>query len=87
MASQLPKIVKSVINQRRMLIETKKSNKNPMRCIKYINELNKYISAYQAKWNDDQWRSFVARHMHEIVYLIPSNKAGETTLNNIYENI
>lgn len=52
-----------------------------------MSDLNVYIDAYQKKWSHDAWRNFTCRHMQEISYLIPSNNAGATILNKLYENI
>lgn len=87
MPSPVPKLVKGIILQRKKLLQLGVSGKNEMKCYKYIAEISKYIDAYSNKWNDERWHSFVLGRINEIKYLIPENKAGQTTLNKLYESI
>lgn len=87
MGSQLPTIVRGIIQQRKKLMKLGVSGKNNMRCAVYIKEISNYVDAFGDKWDDNRWRAFVCKHMEKISYLIPENKSGETILSKLYENI
>ena len=83
----IPKILKSIIRQRKFLIREKKSGRNDLLCFNYIKKLSNYVQAYEGKWSDEAWKRFVLNHVSEIIYLIPDNKSGLTIKKKIYESI
>jgi hypothetical protein len=58
-----------------------------MRCHTIIKQLSMQIEAYEKRWNEEGWKSFVVRNYDAIMYLIPSNKAGETIKMKINESL
>lgn len=85
--NELPKLIKGILNQRKLLLKMGKSQKNPMRCHQYIDNISKQIDAYQQKWDDEGWKRFFLRNSAEIIYLIPENNAGLTIKQKIYESL
>ena len=85
--TELRKIVTGIISQREVLIRKGVSNKNNIRCYAYINELKKYIEAYQNKWNDEGWKRFVVNNTEKIIYLIPENQSGLTIKEKLFQSL
>lgn len=85
--TELRKIVTGIISQREALIRKGVSCKNNMKCSVYINDLKKYIDAYQNKWNDEGWRKFVVNNTEKIIYLIPENQSGLTIKEKLFQSL
>lgn len=78
------KLVKSILSQRKRLLELQLSGKDKAKCFSYIKELSIQVEAYQNKWNDNGWANFIKRNLEKLEYLIPNNKAGETIKQKLY---
>ena len=86
-SSELPKIVKGIIKQRKLLMRRNISYLNPAKCHLYIKELTTYIEAYDNKWSIEGWKKFINNNISKITFLIPENTAGTTIKTKLYENL
>lgn len=85
MKTNFPKLVTSIILQRKKLIQLNCSGKDTALCLAYIKELSIQIEAYKSKWNEEGWRKFIIRNFNKLEYLIPNNKSGQTIKSKLYE--
>lgn len=77
--------LQKVVRVRKYLMREGKSGKHQFRCIRIIEEFEKYMSAYKSL-PDDYWRRFIVKHKEDIQFLFPENKTGENftkTLNDL----
>lgn len=77
--------LQKVVRVRKYLMRTGNSGKPDFRCIKIIEEFEKYMDAYK-NLPDDYWKRFIAQRQSEIKFLFPENKTGEAftkTLNEL----
>lgn len=81
----IPKILKGIVRQRKLLISKNLSGKNTLLCFEYIKKIQLYLDAYETKWSEEAWKKFIINHVSEIIYLIPENKSGLTIKQKIYE--
>lgn len=81
----IPKILKGIVRQRKMLIRENLSGKNTLVCFDYIKKISIYLDAYEKQWSDEAWKRFLLNHVNEVIYLIPENNSGLTIKQKIYE--
>jgi hypothetical protein len=84
MKTNYSKMIRSIINQRKRLIDLKVNGKNITLCFRYIKELSDQIDYSGKNWTEDGWKRFIQRNIDKIEYLVPDSKAGKTIKEKLY---
>lgn len=77
--------LKKIIRIRKKLIELKKSGKSTYEAMKVTAEIEKYVKAYGNCYGEDYWKGFLNRRYHDILFLIPANRAQDKFINELNE--
>lgn len=79
--------LKKIIRVRRKLIQMNKSGISQFEARKRLQEIEKYVDAYGAKYGEEYWKGFLKRRKADILYLIHANKAEEAYIKELNELI
>ncbi len=74
--TEAKRIVQSILNQRKRLIDTGKSFKDKATCFKIIRQIQTYIDAHGNRYTLEQWKKLIVNNYNDLLFLIPNNKAG-----------
>jgi hypothetical protein len=82
----MKEVVQKIIRVRKNLLKNERGYKNPLRSWKIIERLEGYFLNYP-KASETAFKRYVQKHLDEILYLIPSNPAGDSLKSEILKHL
>ena len=73
----MKKLLISVVRIRKHLLKNGKSFKNEMKCHSLIEKFENHLACYP-KISDRKLKHYMAKHLDDIIFLLPKNPTGDS---------